>query len=60
MITIARQRGIKLTTLKAVIYGGAPCPVPLALEMKEVLNVERIIVRANLSPSKNRLTLEAE
>ncbi|XP_021915735.1 acyl-CoA synthetase family member 2, mitochondrial-like [Zootermopsis nevadensis] len=43
MITIARQEGLKVTTLKTVAYGGAPCPVQVALEMKEVLNIKRIL-----------------
>jgi hypothetical protein len=40
----ARQYEMKFTTLKFVAYGGAPCPLPLALEMKEVLNVKRLVV----------------
>jgi hypothetical protein len=59
MIATARRHGMEFTTLKCVGYGGAPCSVQLALEMKEVLNIERLIVSVNLSLSENRLTLEA-
>jgi hypothetical protein len=44
MINTARQHQMKFTTLKFVAYGGAPCPMLLALEMKEVLNVKRLVV----------------
>lgn len=43
MIAKARQHKMKFTTLKFVGYGGAPCPLPLALEMKEVFNVKWLI-----------------
>lgn len=44
MIAKARQHEMKFTTLKYVGYGGAPCPMAVALEMKEVFNVKRLVV----------------
>jgi hypothetical protein len=56
MIAKARQHKMKFTTLKFVGYGGAPCPLPLALEMKEVFNVKRLIVSISKPPQPvNRL-----
>ncbi|XP_069678756.1 medium-chain acyl-CoA ligase ACSF2, mitochondrial-like [Periplaneta americana] len=42
MISVATELGLQVTSLRAAMYGGAPCSQQLALKIKEVLNVRKL------------------
>ena len=44
LITTAQDLDLKITTLQVAMFGGAPCSQQLALQMKNVLNVRRLVV----------------
>jgi len=44
MIVMSQELGLQVTTLQAACYGGAPCSQELALQMKQTLNVRRLVV----------------
>ena len=44
MISTAKELGLQVTTLQAAGIGGAPCSQELALQIKQTLNVRRLVV----------------
>jgi len=44
MIGTLQELGLQVTTLQAAAYGGAPCSQELALQIKQALNVRRLVV----------------
>ena len=48
MIEKSKQHNLKVTTMTYALYGGAPCPQHLALELKETLNITYLMVNMNM------------
>jgi acyl-CoA synthetase (AMP-forming)/AMP-acid ligase II len=44
MICTSQELGLKVTTLQAAAYGGAPCSQELATQIKQTLNARRLVV----------------
>jgi len=44
MIVTSQELGLQVTTLQAAAYGGAPCSQELALQIKQTLNIKRLMV----------------
>jgi len=44
MISTSQELGLQVTTLQAAAFGGAPCSQELALQIKQTLNVRRLVV----------------
>jgi len=57
MITTTQDLGLKITTLQVAGYGGAPCSQQLALQMKETLNVNRLVVSTRQIAIKSKTFL---
>jgi hypothetical protein len=44
IISKSQELGLKITTLQIAAFGGAPCSRQLALQIKETLNIRKIVV----------------
>jgi len=44
MISTAQKLDLQVMTLQAAAYGGGPCSQEVALQIKQTLNVRRLVV----------------